>query len=124
MDDMMHLASGQGKMHRVDEIILPQKAYKGGALSLWKIEIFEKKYPNNVPKCSMQFVSKYKTDFIILLLILKNSDFRRAWKRFSGQYGDYGGYDFLLIKVSYLQNNFIMIQFNLDKQSISNLITI
>ena len=71
VDDMMHLASGQGKMLRVDEIILPQKAYKGGALSLWKIEILEKKYPNNVPKCSMQFVSKYKTDFIILLLILK-----------------------------------------------------
>jgi len=45
VDDMKHLADGRGSKHRVDEIILPQKAYKGG------------------------------------------------------QYGEYGGYDFLLIKV-------------------------
>ena len=32
VDDMKHLASGQGRKHRVDEIILPQKAYKGGGL--------------------------------------------------------------------------------------------
>ena len=30
VDDMKHLASGHGQKHRVDEIILPQKAYKGG----------------------------------------------------------------------------------------------
>ena len=34
VDDMKHLASGQGRKHRVDEIILPQKAYKGGGLCL------------------------------------------------------------------------------------------
>ena len=30
--------------------------------------------------------------------------FRREGKKVSGQYGEYGGYDFLLIKVSCLQN--------------------
>ena len=30
VDDMKHLAEGHGSKHRVEEIILPQKAYKGG----------------------------------------------------------------------------------------------
>ena len=32
VDDMKHLSAGHGIKQRVDEIILPQKAYKGGGL--------------------------------------------------------------------------------------------
>ena len=85
VDDMKHLASGHGQKHRVDEIILPQKAYKGGGSENWT-DIWTPLIQN-----SINHIKVTKTFWAII-----------TYPVCPGQYGEYGGYDFLLIKVCLL----------------------
>ena len=82
VDDMKHLASGHGQKHRVDEIILPQKAYKGGGSENWT-KIWTPLIQNLI-----DHIDVIKTFWEII-----------TYPVCPGQYGEYGGYDFLLIKV-------------------------